>query len=393
MRKASMKTSTPKSLIKKLQTIVAVLGLATCGTGISYAANVLQNGYMDNLSPPNYSLDIPPQINPGPAGWVIEADKTVSGSFTDGADSETFNNFAQPGGYGVFFKPFQGATNSLGNDLLNVNLYQDNPIFPGSVCTLTGYASCGGSYCGFLVGAPTTQFLAIDFLDGSGNVIQSTLTPLIPGLLGTGAGAFTQFTVTATAPLTAATVRCRACMTNAYNVYNGDQSLNFDDFDLEVTPPAGSPTITSQPGAASVATGGNTSFTVVATSATTYLWQANGVNVTNGVNGISGQGTATLTITGASTNNIASYRVLVSNGSGGLYSSVAPLALNGVLFLPTVTLSGVVGATYALERSSTVNGTYTPFSTNTLTAIQPLLVPDTTQPVSPNEFYKTVFLY
>jgi hypothetical protein len=61
------------------------LGLGVATTGIVNADNILFNGNLDQIS---YSS----QINQSPTGWTIDAEKTISGPFADGADSESWCN-------------------------------------------------------------------------------------------------------------------------------------------------------------------------------------------------------------------------------------------------------------------------------------------------------------
>ena len=120
---------------KRLAALMVGLSLAAWGTTVSHA-NDLYNGDLDILG----AAGANGQINPGPDGWVINAFKTISGTFADGADSETFCNVQQPGGSGLFFKPFQGSTNANPSldDYLTVYFYQDNPSSPNTKCTLSG---------------------------------------------------------------------------------------------------------------------------------------------------------------------------------------------------------------------------------------------------------------
>jgi uncharacterized repeat protein (TIGR03803 family) len=92
-----------------------------------------------------------------------------------------------------------------------------------------------------------------------------------------------------------------------------------------VTPPS----IVTQPFHQVVALGGTASFTVVAdgTAPLSFLWQRNNTNVSNGGH-YSGSTTPTLTISGADTNDAASYRCVVTNAYGSTNSSAATLTVN-----------------------------------------------------------------
>jgi Immunoglobulin domain len=386
-----MKTQT--SLMKRLQTTIAVLSLAACGTGIANA-NDLINPDLDQIA-------VGPQANPSPVNWQIVATKSISGSFNDGADSETFCNVQQAGGYGLFFKPFQGTTN-LVNDLLTVDFYQDNPSAAGAKCTLSGYASCEPN-CSILLppppGAPQAQALfVVEFLDSGNNVITSNALDLVSaGMHTDGAGDMGQLTTSQfTAPAGTVTVRAGAFLLNAYGT-TGAQSFFVDAFDLETVYPAGFPVITNQPSATTVQLGGTATFTVGVANApgAAYQWQLEGVNLVNGsqVNGgvVSGATSPTLSIAGTTTNNIGHYRVTVT-GTGTVVSHTALLALDTFNFYPVVALYGNIGSTYVLSYSTTVNGTYIPLSTNTLT-MSPQYLIDPTSAGSNTRFYQTTFLH
>jgi len=88
------------------------------------------------------------------------------------------------------------------------------------------------------------------------------------------------------------------------------------------------PSIVQQPSSQSVVVGGMATFTIVAagTSPLGYRWQKNLVNLSDGGH-YSGCTTPTLTITGASQNEAASYRCVVTNAYGSTNSSTATLTL------------------------------------------------------------------
>jgi hypothetical protein len=386
-----MKPTKPKSFMKQLLTLTTVLALAAAGVGVASAsAPVLYNGNLNQIA-------AGPQVNASPVGWNVTAYLTYQNPFSDGCDSETFCNGAtdpDPTGYGLFFKPFQGTTNAI-NNLLSVFFYQDNPSYAGTTYTLSAYACGQASYSGYVVGPPNNPGtgLYVEFLDGSGNVLTNYQYDLIAaGLSNLGDPVPTkQFTTPSyTAPAGTVTVRAGAYMTNVWST-TGAQSLLEDDYDLEATPPSGAPLFTAEPNPATAPLGGNATFSVAASPApTTYVWSLNGTPVSGAE--FSGANTATLTVSPVSANDVGHYQCLVANASGGNISTVAPLALNGLYLFPTVSLTGTIGDTYAIERASSVGGPYTPFSTNKLT-MKPQYITDFTIPVSSSEFYQEVFLY
>jgi hypothetical protein len=297
----------------------------------------------------------------------------------------------------LFFKPFQGSTNANPalDDLLSVYFYQDNSSSPGTKYTLSAYAVGEANYSGYQTGAPNYPGtgLYVEFLDASDNVLTNYQYDLVAnGLSSVGDPVpSTQFTTPQyTAPVGTATVRVGAYMTNVWGTA-GSQSLMMDNFDLESVAPPGAPVITTQPSGATVSPGGTVHFTVVASpTPTSYVWTLNG-NPLSGSE-FSGQGTATLTVTGASAADVGHYRVLVANGLGSVYSKNAPLALTNIHLFPTVGIMGSIGDTYAVQRGPTITGPWTSFSTNKLT-MSPQYISDFTLPIAANQFYQAVFLH
>ena len=242
--------------LKRPLALIAALALAAWASGPARAANVLFNPNLDQVG-------FTTQINPCPIGWVVYAAKSISnpfGDFTDGGDSEPWCNVTPPSdasGYGFFFKPFQGTPGPPA-DLLSAYLYQDNPTTPGTEFTLSGYAACEANYSGLITtNNPLSETLfVVEFLDNSGNVIQSNAYDLVAnGMPHGGPGSMAQLTTPQyTAPANTVTVRAGAWMLNVYNnPAGGGQSFFVDAFDLESTSPPGSPVITGQPSPTTVA--------------------------------------------------------------------------------------------------------------------------------------------
>jgi hypothetical protein len=312
------------------------LGLLPWATGVA-KANDLFNDKLDDIS-------VSSQNSATPTGWNVDASLSISGASSDGVSSETFANVKGPGGWGLFFKAFQGSVGFPANDLLTVNFYQDNPTTPGTKVTLSGYAAAEANYCGrFNTNSPPPQTLfVVEFLDAGNSVLASNALDLAAaGLpLGTG-GAATLFTTPQfTAPAGTVTVRAGASMLNAYtNPTNGSPAQAFvvDAFDLESVPPLGSPVITNQPAQTTVAAGATTTLKVGVSNPTgaSYHWQLYGTNLVNG-GSISGATSQTLTITGVSTNDVGHYRVRVSNGVGTVLSTDTTLAIVGIAITPVV---------------------------------------------------------
>jgi N-acetylmuramoyl-L-alanine amidase len=122
------------------------------------------------------------------------------------------------------------------------------------------------------------------------------------------------------------------------------------------------PTITQQPTAASVCSGANATFTAAGsgTGTISYRWQKNNVNL-NDVGHYSGVTTATLTITGADTTDVANYRCIVTNTGGSTPTSTVALTLKAATEItqqPT-SQSILVGNPVTLSVQATGEGTLT----------------------------------
>ena len=383
-----------RSPMKRLAILSAVLGLVAWGTAVS-RANDLYNGDLDILG----AAGANGQINPGPDGWVINAFKTISGTFADGADSETFCNVQQPGGYGLFFKPFQGSTNANPalDDYLNVYFYQDNPSSPNTKCTLSGYASCEANCCLLDPSQVAKALFVVEFLDAGGNIISSNAFDLVANAMPTnGPGSMAQLTTPQyTAPAGTVTVRAGAYLLNAWGT-SGAQSFFVDAFDLETVPPAGSPVITNQPSSLTVAPGATANFNVGIsnTAGVTYVWQLNGVTLVNSAGHISGATTGTLTITGTAAGDLGHYQVLVSNGSGFSRSTSVALAFLNIQLDPAIIITGNIGDTYEVDYTTSLTPpvTWTPLVSTLKLTTSPQTVVDTSG-LGGGRFYRAVFLH
>jgi hypothetical protein len=376
----------PRFPAKGWASLGAVLCLLSWGSGVANA-NILVNPYLDQTS-------VFSQNNPTPTGWTIEAFKTISGDFLDGASSEPWCNVAEDGGSGLFFKPFQGDQGS--GNYLTVHFYQDNPATPGTKFTFSGYASAEANYCGFVAEGPTKTLFVLQFLDAAGGVLSSNVLDLVAAGLpsgGPGPNNMIQFTMPElTAPANTATVRAGVSMIEAYST-TGSQSFFVDAFVLESVAGPGAPVISTPPAHTTVAPGATATFTVGVANPTgvSYQWQLNSVNLVNGGN-LSGATGPTLTITSASGNDVGHYRVLVSNTAGSVYSPEATLTLVGINFYPTIMLTGKIGDTYRVDYATSLEPTtWIPLSTNVL-ASSPQLVVDSSSPGSNTRFYRAVFL-
>jgi len=120
-----------------------------------------------------------------------------------------------------------------------------------------------------------------------------------------------------------------------YGANSGFQGADTGTFAI-----AAPPIIITQPSMQAVTNAGTASFSVVATGSQplTYQWQLNGTDLTDGPTGLgsvlSGSSTTNLTVSGATTNDIGNYTVVIANGFGTVTSSVATLS---VTLAPVIT--------------------------------------------------------
>ena len=128
-----------------------------------------------------------------------------------------------------------------------------------------------------------------------------------------------------TSALTLNNVQASDAATYTVDVSNSFSSATGANATLTVIVP---PTITTQPASRSNNYGTTATFTVVASGTSpTYQWQKNTVNLANGGN-VSGATTATLSLTGVTHADEATYRVIVSNAAGSVTSANATLTVN-----------------------------------------------------------------
>jgi hypothetical protein len=117
------------------------------------------------------------------------------------------------------------------------------------------------------------------------------------------------------------------------------------------------PVITVQPQNQTNSAGTAVTFFVRATGLNpiVYQWQKNGTNLINGGN-ISGATTDTLTITGISDNDAASYSVIASYANSSVASSIATLTVNDLPFIASQPQSQTAGLGSNATFSVTVYG-------------------------------------
>jgi hypothetical protein len=217
--------------MKQLLTVMVAGTLTACGSLIANAQ--LLNGSLDET----YQQEIVPGFFlPKPAGWVNEGFRTITGPYEDELSSESWAGPAptpdtNPGDFGVFFKPFSGNTS---DGAATANLFQDTAATPGLTYILTGWAGAEANYLA------ARSLFAIDFLDSGNSVIGSTELDLVAaGLFDSNGQPFNykEYTVMATAPANAVSVRARVSMIDGLgNPLGGGQAFVVDDFALVAVP-------------------------------------------------------------------------------------------------------------------------------------------------------------
>jgi hypothetical protein len=207
-------------------------GLLACGGSVANAQ--LSNGNLDTIA-------IGPQTLATPVGWSVISERPVTGPFADGCSSETFANVLGPNGYGLFFKPFQGATTNK----ITVDFYQDVPATAGVSYTLIGWAGAGANYIG-RTDSTVESLFHLTFLGASSNILLNATLNLAAAGLGVGAPTppatgfgYHPYTLSALAPAGTVSVLVGAEMVNAYNnPLGGDQAFVVDAFSLVPEPGA-----------------------------------------------------------------------------------------------------------------------------------------------------------
>ncbi len=221
------------SLMKKLLALIAILGFASTVA----KANLLINGSLDAT----YQQEIVSGFFlPKPSGWINEASRSISGPYEDELSSEPWAGPAPtpvtPDDWAVFFKAFSGGG---ADGPATANFYQDTSATPGMTYTLTGWAGAEANYLA------QSSLFAIDFLDGGGSLIPLSsmeLDLVAAGLFVPNGQAFNykEYSVSATAPAGAASVRARVSMIGGTsNPMGGGQAFVVDDFVLVPIPEPG----------------------------------------------------------------------------------------------------------------------------------------------------------
>ena len=175
-------------------------------------------------------------------------------------------------------------------------------------------------------------------------------------------------------------------------VYN--PSANITILTALQNPGPTTPAFSVNPSNAIVGLGGTVTLTASASPATGYQWLFNTAPLANG-GGISGATTASLTIANFSAAETGVYTVVATNSAANpndrpsTTSTAATVTADSFSLFPVVTINGVNGTTYVTQYATSVSGPWTSFSTNTAGA-GPILVVDTTSPLSMAKFYRVI---
>ena len=275
-------------------------------------------------------------INPGFETGSVSGWTPYGSAFVESTNNTYFNGGNPVGASNVLthsgtftFKTF-GSFNGVANNTNGV--FQDVLTGPGSVWSATGF---GLSHVQDFIGGENLAWLQVSFVDSGNNVlamyrsifIDPTVTPSIwneldvtnqvdPNSIGNVLNTVSTFS----AP--AGTVRVRYAVVFVQPASDGG-SVYFDDLAL-IQIAASDPSITTAPSSLTKVQGQTAVFTVAAAGGSTlqYQWMkgSNNVNLTDGGN-ISGSTNATLTISNVTTNDSATYTVMVTDTAGSISAS------------------------------------------------------------------------
>jgi len=241
--------------------------------------------------------------------WQLNGSNVVNGARISGANTNslTISNVqsTDAGNYVLMVSNGAGATNSA-PATLTVNGPPVITVQPASLSVLVG------ANVNFSVSATGTQPLSYQWLRNGGPVSDGG-----------------NLSGSATAVLSLTNVQLTDSSSFQVVITNIAGSSNSVMVSLMVNPAPIPPTIVSQPTNQSVIAGAGVSFSVGAsgTAPLGYQWRKNNANLNNGGN-VAGATTATLTLSTVSTNDIASYLVVVTNVAGSTNSAAATLTVS-----------------------------------------------------------------
>lgn len=151
--------------------------------------------------------------------------------------------------------------------------------------------------------------------------------------------------------------------------------------------PYAAPSFTLQPISVVCSQGSAVSFTAnaVGDPNPTYQWQFNGTNIDGAINPI-------YTMPSSSITNLGVYDVIASNVVGTNNSTTVSLSFLDEYCIPSLILSGPVGATYTLQMGTSLGGgtNWTTITDVTLTASQPYIFPEVSTLTNGQEFFRAI---
>lgn len=220
--------------------------------------------------------------------------------------------------------------------------------------------------------APASGAVSVSYATVAGTATSSGDFTAVAGVLSWADGDVTDRTVTI--PLIDdATGESNETFTLALSSLSGEATLAAASSTITLVDDDNPPTILTPPQTQTVAQNAATSFTVVATStpAATYRWTFNNVDLADGA-GITGSGTATLSIAAAGPEHIGTYRVRVTNANGTVTSGPADLvvtlnpALRDYTWTATPAVNGRVNVILPLpDGGAYIGGQFTNFGGQT----------------------------
>lgn len=362
----------------------------------------LQNPVMNFVSPGAYDVTLT-VTTPAGTNTITKSSFVVLGGTlatactpsigTTGAYGQTVSN--------VKIGTINSSSSAYTNSYQNLSCSQNAIVNPGNSYPLSVTVNAGPS------GAERFEV----YIDYNNDGVFTNPSELVhSGSVPAGSGSINTQTLSASVviPGTAVTntlLRMRV-IADAANISPGKRSCttaffigDVQDYGIYITNPCTvAPTISTQPVATSVCTAANTTFTVAASSATTYQWEvstnggANWSAITNG--GVySNANTSTLTITGAAIAlNSNKYRCVTSNTCGTTTSGNETLTVNpsptiassvpgnrcgtGTVVLSAVGSTGTL-SWFAAATGGSAIGTGASFTTPAISATQTYYVSST----------------
>ncbi len=344
----------------------------TFSNGTVTLNSTLQNPVMNFTSPGAYDVTLTVTTPAGTSTLTKPSFVVLGGTLVNSCTP----NLGNTGGYGqtisqVKFKSINSSTSQYTNSYQNLSCSQNTIVNPGVSYPISVTANAGPS------GSERFE-VYIDY-DNNGVFATSELVHSGSIAAGTSSSLNTQtLTANVTIPATAVTntlLRMRV-IADAAAITAGKRNCtspffigDVQDYGIYIVNPCTvAPTISTQPVAATVCAGANTSFSVTANTATTYQWQVStngGTSWTNVTNGgvYSTTTTSSLTITGTtSAMDSYQYRCITSNTCGTTNSTEQTLTVNASPTISSSTPSSRCGTGTVVLNAAASAGTLSWFA-------------------------------